>query len=845
MLRIDLLAGCLSMVLAAAYGGTVQKPFIECDREELLRAVPDLAGLQFDTNQDNLDGLLRDAGTNLDSMFARLVDLSAAEDVNEMRFEEAVAGTHRREEFRYGVKVLPAGGPTRFNEFRADASTGAAVQSPALIDFLVSERFLHSLNYLLPEYQAQWRFRYAGRLTSGSQDYFIVVFAQRPDGLQGIVWIDATSKRIVRLRTDLAGPSDDFPLASLTTDLSLIPVNFKSIGTVFWLPARVTVHARFAGGELHSVHRFSDYQTEREHSAGLQAATAPRGEDAYELVARGIALIEQGKPGGAIDVLREAVRLNPEMPASYYNLGNALRATGDMAGAEGELREAAKLVPDSGVVHNLLGVVLSKRGNVPGSVDEFRRSAQIQPKQPIAHFNLAQALEKSGDRTAALEEYKTASDLAPDNAIFKTRYQQMELAAKAGSAPETTIKVDVRQVLVPVIVTDKEGHHVTGLNQADFQVFEDGVEQKISAFSVEDAGRTGEPAAVRGAGPASEPAPSQAAPEPPPASKPTPIRRTYAICVDSLHSAFGNMVAVRQALVKLFHSEQPGDSQYVVLAVGTSTQVVQNITTDPEKALQAIESKDFQKVFLASRKTSSADDLLDFRRQLDRIRAACDAGQPECQLKSMLPSRANEIASAERVYNMSFLTQFQSVVQQLSRARDRRTIVLISDGFELVPGKEAFELLVAYFPEMRSNGLRTTERMPDLDPILRLAANSNIPVYTIDSRGLYTQSFFDASNPGGVSRMMPALLSIMSTADSDAGATLSEIAAATGGTAFQNSNDLLMGMKRAFADGRQYYLLAYVPSNSNQDGKFRSISVRLRDHKVVVQAKRGYWAVAN
>ena len=191
-------------------------------------------------------------------------------------------------------------------------------------------------------------------------------------------------------------------------------------------------------------------------------------------------------------------------------------------------------------------------------------------------------------------------------------------------APETTIKVDVRQVLVPVIVTDKEGHHVTGLTQADFQVFEDGVEQKISAFSVEDAGLTGSRGhaghgprtrACRGAGGAAAPA----------TPKPAPARRTYVICIDSLHTAFGNLVHVRQALSKLFQAEQPGDSQYVVLAIGTSTQLVQNTTSDPEKVLQAIESKDFQKLFLASQKSSTQSDMLDFRRTLDQVRAACDA----------------------------------------------------------------------------------------------------------------------------------------------------------------------------------------------------------------------------
>ncbi len=842
MLRVALLLGL------AAYGAAAaQKPFIECSKDELVRAVPELAGIQFDSNQDSLDGLLRATGENLAGMFAKLVDISAAEDIHEMRFEDSMAGTSRGEAFRYLVKMLPHGGQERFEELRIDVNTKAPVQPPAHIDFLVIGRFLRLLNYFLPEYQGQSRFRYIGRAHADGQDSWaaVVAFSQTAQS-QGIAWIDAATKRIVRLRLDALGPIEGIPLETITTDISLVPVNFKSIDSVLWLPARVTVQARYAGGELHSVHRYSDYRLESGQSADIPAVPATGGEDAYELVVRGFTLIEDGKAGDAIAPLREAVRLIPEMPVARFQLAKALYRTGDLAGAEAELHEVVKLAPDSGVVHNFLGILLSKRGDVPGTVAEFRKSAQIQPKQPIVHFNLAQALEKAGDRTGALEEYRIASELAPDNAAFKTRYEQFEHAANVAPAPapETTIKVNVRQVLVPVIVTDKEGHHITGLTQADFQVFEDGVEQKISAFSVEDAGLTVS-AATTGVTPAPEPAAGQTASVAPATPKAAPARRTYVVCIDSLHTEFGNLVHVRQALSKLFQSEQPGDSEYVLLAIGTSTQVVENTTPDPQKVLQAIESKDFQKMFLASQKSSTQSDLIAFRRTLDEVRGACDRGLPECMRKTQLPAQASQIAAADRMYAMSFLSQFRSLVQTLSHVTGRRTIVLMSDGFQLVPGKEAFELLAAYFPELRSISLRTVDRMTDLDPVLRLAANSNIPISTIDSRGLYTSPFYDASNPGGLPRLMPAVSNVMDSNASEAGGTLSEMAAATGGTAFQNSNDILAGLQRAFADGRQYYMLAYVPGNSSADEKFRAISVRLRDKKMVVKAKRGYWAVAN
>jgi hypothetical protein len=60
-------------------------------------------------------------------------------------------------------------------------------------------------------------------------------------------------------------------------------------------------------------------------------------------------------------------------------------------------------------------------------------------------------------------------------------------------APEPTpnvqapaIKVQVQQVLVPVVVTDRKGHFITDLKASDFQVFEDGAEQKLVSFATHE-----------------------------------------------------------------------------------------------------------------------------------------------------------------------------------------------------------------------------------------------------------------------------------------------------------------------------------------------------------------------
>ncbi|MBV8553250.1 MAG: VWA domain-containing protein [Acidobacteriaceae bacterium] len=49
-----------------------------------------------------------------------------------------------------------------------------------------------------------------------------------------------------------------------------------------------------------------------------------------------------------------------------------------------------------------------------------------------------------------------------------------------------SIRTHVKLVVIPVTVTDLLERPVSGLHKQDFQVFEDGVEQKISAFSSEE-----------------------------------------------------------------------------------------------------------------------------------------------------------------------------------------------------------------------------------------------------------------------------------------------------------------------------------------------------------------------
>lgn len=801
------------------------KYFIDMDRAELLRGVPGLAALEFSSRPEPPGDLLKDAGEELAKNFEDFSEAVIVETVHEMSFEGVAPGASRREEFLYVVNSSIDGDRLRLTESRRNPGSEAPVEAPVPSGLLVQGHFMERLTPLFPGNQRRFRFRELGRLALSGMDVSVIGFApketcQEPF-CQGLAWIDRSTNRILRIVA--GGMSAD----SVTADIAFVAVRLPD-EAVIPLPAVATTSVRRGSAESRNIHRYSAYRVDDHPAAAARDSAGRLADDAWELLTRSTAL--ENEPDRAIPLLREAASLEPSEYRVRFHLALALWKTGDADGAETELRAALHSQAECGPAHNLLGVILTKR-DPNSAVAEFREAARLQPNDAVARFNLGQVLEKLGDRAGALDAYKAARTLDPGNNTYKARYDQL------ASTPESpTIRVDVRQVLVPVVVTDSENRHVAGLRRDDFLVFEDGVEQKLTGFSVETAATVENTNAVA---PSEGPAPAARARE-------AAVRRTYLICLDATHAEFANRVNVRKALTTLFHSEQPGDAQYIILSVRhTGVSLVQNTTADAAAVLKAIESEAFDKAYASGH--SSKSDLEQYRRELVDARIACDSHDPSCPARRReVPIRAEQLASQEEAETTAFLRQLRPVVEQFARAAGRRTIVLLSDGFGMVPGREAFELLQAYFPENRFAGLRTVQRMSGvLEPILRIAANHNIPVQTIDTRGLYTQEFYSARPGGGVPGVMPAVLSAMNRSATESGNTLGEISAATGGTAYRNSNDLVLGLRRAFSDGRDYYMLAYVPANAAQDGKFRAISVRLRkDNGLKVTAKRGYWATA-
>ncbi len=125
-----------------------------------------------------------------------------------------------------------------------------------------------------------------------------------------------------------------------------------------------------------------------------------------------------------------------------------------------------------------------------------------------------------------------------------------------------------------------------------------------------------------------------------------------------------------------------------------------------------------------------------------------------------------------------------------------------------------------------SEGLSISDEIKEATDTL---ARGQIAVYPVDVRGV------EVTSPSS-SQVAPSMgATAANNADHSLNArhmTEDEIADATGGRAFYNTNDVASALADATETGAHYYTLSYAPSNRSYDGRARRIHVDV--------AKRGY-----
>ncbi|MGE5245895.1 MAG: VWA domain-containing protein [Betaproteobacteria bacterium] len=383
------------------------------------------------------------------------------------------------------------------------------------------------------------------------------------------------------------------------------------------------------------------------------------------------------------------------------------------------------------------------------------------------------------------------------------------LLAGAGlaAAPQTpqqqtpTFKLEVNYVEVDVLVTDQQGNFVRDLKQDDFQVFEDGRPQKISAFSVVDLPVE---RAERPLG-AAQPI------EPDVRSNERPFNgRIYVMVIDDLHTLFGRTDRVKRAAREFIEQHLGANDLMAVVHTAGPTDASQDFTNNKRLLLAAVDRTDGRK--LRSATLGKTEEY--FNRQ----------GTPEAS------DPLNDPDDAQRGYDArSTLETLKSVANWFAGVRGRRkSILFVSEGID-------YDITDVFSNPHASSVIDETR------DVIAAANRADVSIFGIDPRGLTSlgdedievQQYPDDTTLGVSANSLQNEVRLSQD-------SLRALSDETGGFATVNRNDFRTAYDRIVRDNSTYYVLAYYPPGDKRDGKFHKIEVRVTRPGLVVRARKGY-----
>jgi VWFA-related protein len=376
-------------------------------------------------------------------------------------------------------------------------------------------------------------------------------------------------------------------------------------------------------------------------------------------------------------------------------------------------------------------------------------------------------------------------------------------ATPAQDAPPVTFRVEVNYVEVDAVVTDAQGNLVDNLTQDDFEVLEDGRRQSISAFSLVNipVDRLVRPLF------ATQPV------EPDVQTNTGNEGRLYLIVLDSLHTSPLNTVRVKAAARKFVEENlAANDLAAVVFTRGTSD-ASQDFTSNKRLLLMAIDR------FIGLKPLGPTAAAM----QMGSARIGAAPGDPMGDPFEF--ERAfNTRAAMERIRTMS---EFMAGV----RGR-RKAMLLFGEGIEY-----NFNDILASTP---ATGVLETVR-----DAIGVATRANVAIYAIDPRGLTNPDqdlVFANNNPSADARSGDLGPRSAGREFFFSQNSLRQIAYDTGGFPVLNQNDFSTAFDRIVRENSGYYVLGYYSTNERRDGRFRSITVRVRRPGLQVRSRRGYVA---
>jgi len=396
---------------------------------------------------------------------------------------------------------------------------------------------------------------------------------------------------------------------------------------------------------------------------------------------------------------------------------------------------------------------------------------------------------------------------------------------------DVILRQTVRRVRVDVIVTDRLGQPVTGLQASDFKVSEDGKPQSVRQFEWNGAeyGNAPQP-------------PAQLPPHTFLNLPSEPERGPLTVLLyDVLNTPVDAQPYAHEQMLKFL--KRSARQQIAIFVLSDRLHLLQGFTSARDVLLHAARGAG---VLPQQSPWSSNPTVAARGAPVEQSEAAQGSasvgGQP-----------SGSIVTNRTTGDRSQMADLMSHIEALeSSAMLDRRVDTTMDAFAQIgrfvagiPGRKNVLWFSGSFPAgvapdqdasfRRDDGIRNySGRMRDASILLNSA---QVALYPVDSRGLSTDRSFDASQPGSYSVDRAFAQRLFAEH-----ASMDDMAERTGGRAFYNTNGLEQALEASAEDGASYYSLVYAPSNANFDGSLRRISVTLERQNYRLRYRRNYFA---
>ena len=386
-------------------------------------------------------------------------------------------------------------------------------------------------------------------------------------------------------------------------------------------------------------------------------------------------------------------------------------------------------------------------------------------------------------------------------------------------------EVEVVLIEIPLYVVDKKGNPVIDLKPDEITITENGKKQKISHFVLIQNDSPQIESLVR---------------------KYPAARRQFLLFFDFAFATSARIVEARKASLNFVKEKMlPTD----LAAVATYShmgglKILANFSNDREQLFHIINTLGLveprQRMngpagFSFPTFAQTAQDLVARGERADTL--------GDAEFRELLQQPQKQSERIYKGYVADFVGELSKLSIALNTIQGRKHIIYFSEGFDskVLTGKgldglsqdsEEFITTGGVPPADTESRFGDTGLRMKLYDALKMIANADTPIHTVDIGGLRTQAS-SLTQVDGVARNMTAIRRGQET--------LTVMSRETGGQVYRNINTLDEPLKNLLKVTNTYYLIGYYPEDTKKKGKFRKIKIKTDRRAVRISYRKGYY----